>query len=145
MLQRLHLVATLLLLLAVVGLAWSNVAFRREALAQARHQRAEAEARLQEYMARQKARGDPLRIQTGDKLELIDFHGALHTIETVAGDGKILVPEVGWVAVAGLTREEAEALLTKTLAAYFLDPDIKVKVVENEKARVLERVKFDEF
>lgn len=52
---------------------------------------------------------------------------------SVGIDGTIIVPEVGAVHVAGLTRTEIEALLTQKLAPYYKRTDIRVKITANAK------------
>ena len=63
-------------------------------------------------------------------LQIIDsYNEELHNvIESVAADGKVLVPAAGWVPVAGLTREEVEERLNEACKPYFVQTDIKVKV-----------------
>ena len=48
--------------------------------------------------------------------------------EKIAQDGKLLVPQAGWIDVAGLTREEAELVVTKALRVYYVEVDVKLKV-----------------
>ena len=48
--------------------------------------------------------------------------------ERIGIDGTIIVPEVGAVHVAGLTRTEIEALLTQKLAPYYKRTDVRVKI-----------------
>ena len=137
MLQRIHLAVTLLLFVAVLFLAWTSVQSRRtaaraaEVVATQQTARAELRERLTSWLAKQRAH-EPVEhivIRVGDELELIDaYNETMHVTEKVAADGNILVPELGWVRVAGLTREEVEKALTEALVPYFVATDVKVKV-----------------
>ena len=56
----------------------------------------------------------------GDRVTYVDsFNPELLASEVVDIDGTIIVPEVGAVNVAGLTRTEVEALLTQKFSPYF--------------------------
>ena len=55
-----------------------------------------------------------------DELELRDDSHKEHRVtERVARDGKVLLPEIGWVEVVGKTREQIEALLAELYSAYY--------------------------
>lgn len=71
-------------------------------------------------------------VQIGDRLELRDdYHPQeLNRIEEVARDGTVLLPELGHVRVAGLTRPEVEALLRKLYAAHYDQLSLWVRVRE---------------
>ncbi len=71
-------------------------------------------------------------IRVGDQLKIQDFNNVgLDITERVARDGMVLVPDVGWVPVAGLTRAEVEKTLSEAYAPFYASPpDVKVKVVE---------------
>lgn len=144
---RLHAVVTALLLLTVLVLSFvvyssqaAAVAARDVAMREreaALHARAEAEEQvrsLDALLTEYRARVDPqvgveeIVIRVGDELELFDLHGQLRAPVRVAQDGKALIPEVGWVPVAGLTREALERHLTEVLKPYFVEVDIKVLV-----------------
>lgn len=150
MLQRIHLAVTFFLFLAVGFLAWTNLESRRAATMAAEMAMAardEAEFRLQEALdAEQRARAkvDHIVIEVGDQLEIIDSYNSLRVAETVAADGKVLLPEAGWVDVAGLTREEAEKRLTAALRPFFVEVDIKVKV-KDPAVEKLHSVEFEAF
>ncbi|MCP3918597.1 MAG: hypothetical protein GY711_23870 [bacterium] len=64
----------------------------------------------------------------GDRLKVtnVKHRGGPQAVQTVARDGKILLPELGWVHVAGETREDVEALLTKSYEPFYTDIDIKI-------------------
>jgi hypothetical protein len=139
MLQRIHFVVTVLLLVAVLGLAWAGQQSAREAARateMAMAARAEALERM-EAASRARQRVEHIVIEVGDELQLVDaYNPDLCCKVTVAADGKILVPEVGWVAVAGLTREDAEKTLTEVLSRYYVECDVKV-VVQPEQIHAL--------
>jgi protein involved in polysaccharide export with SLBB domain len=48
-------------------------------------------------------------------------------------DGTVILPELGAVVVAGLTRTQIEALLTEKYSQYYDRLDIKVRIVTNNK------------
>jgi protein involved in polysaccharide export with SLBB domain len=74
-------------------------------------------------------------VAIGDSLTVTDaFNEELSNINaTVDIDGTILLPELGSVAVAGLTRTEIEALLMEKYSSYFESLDIRVKIVTHGK------------
>lgn len=60
------------------------------------------------------ARTDYARLAVGDRIRLVDLTGRHTDVEgtlTVQGDGNVLLPELGWVDVTGLTRPELESML----------------------------------
>ncbi len=131
MLQRIHFVITLLLLVAI-GFSMVQIAELHGAL------RASNQA-MDPLMF---SRGSPLVIGIGDTLRIEDFAspGSFDAEETVAIDGNALFPEIGWVAVAGLTRPEAEVLLSELYKPYYaITPDIKVRVKKVYETRVANR------
>ncbi len=135
MLQRIHLAVTVFLLAAVVFLIWTNQRATATAREIAQAARAEAEQRMLAALdALRRARSEPVEhivIGVGDVLEINDsYNQELCVTEKVAADGKVLLPDAGWVHVAGLTRQEAEQLLTEACRPYFVEVDIKVKVTE---------------
>lgn len=135
MLHRIHAGATLLLFLSVLFLLYDGRmrAARSEALAQQFRQEAELAMHRAEEARRGRNPVESIVIRVGDRLELVDFvNPDLNVSEEVAADGKILVPDLGWFAVAGLTREEAEAALSEALGAYFVSVDVKLKVHSEE-------------
>lgn len=70
----------------------------------------------------------------GDRVQYIDrYNPELAGIETVDIDGTIVLPEVGAVPVAGLTRTEVEALLTQRFSPYYQRNDIRVTLATSPK------------
>lgn len=66
----------------------------------------------------------------GDVLALSDaYHEELNLNATVDIDGTVLLPELGAVLVAGLTRSQIEALLMEKYSPYYDFLDIKAKIV----------------
>ncbi len=65
--------------------------------------------------------GDSIRYTDTLNVELTD-------VVQVDIDGTVILPEVGAVHVAGLTRTELEALLTQKFAPYFQRNDVKVEI-----------------
>ena len=142
MLQRIHLAVTVLLFVAVLVLAWSARRSNLSAADVARALRAEMAER--EAAARQPV--EHVIVEVGDRLQLVDEYNpdAVHGTVTVAEDGKIPVPEVGWVFVAGKTREDVEQELTDVLKPYFLDSKVRV-IVLKMSANELGPVLFEAF
>ena len=126
MLQRIHFALTVVLVaaLAFVGLEFFSL---REAV----HRMGDGGLTMMPF--RGFGRGMEVRVGIGDKLEIQDFGGSgLQLIEKVALDGKALLPELGWVDVVGLTREEAEKKLSELYRPYYAhEPDIKIRVEES--------------
>ncbi len=137
MLQRVHLAVTLMLLVGVLFLAWSN---HRSGLAAARASEVAAMMRedvqrvMGEAAERERLAPEPVEhivIGVGDELELSDDYGNLaKERQEVALDGKVLLPDAGWVHVAGMTREEVEEALTRALAPYYVASQVRVKVTK---------------
>ncbi|MCK6446302.1 MAG: polysaccharide biosynthesis/export family protein [Planctomycetes bacterium] len=68
-------------------------------------------------------------VTLGDTLSIADsYHPELGGAYTVDIDGTIVLPEVGAVYVAGLTRTELEAFLMQKYSPYFAKLDIKVRL-----------------
>ncbi len=79
--------------------------------------------------ARRPEQVDTIVLGVGDIIELVDEnHADLHAVERVGRDGQVLVPSVGWVMLAGLSRSDAEAAVTKAAALYYADPLVRIKV-----------------
>lgn len=73
-------------------------------------------------------------LSIGDRVQYIDsYNPDVNGIEIVDVDGTIVVPEVGAVPVAGLTRTEVEALLTQRFSPYFQRNDIKVTIATSSQ------------
>jgi protein involved in polysaccharide export with SLBB domain len=70
-----------------------------------------------------------------DRIAIEDSYNPELRIETavVDIDGTVILPELGAVVVAGLTRTQIEALLTEKYSQYYDRLDIKVKIVTNNK------------
>jgi len=63
----------------------------------------------------------------GDRVQYVDrYNPEVAGVEQVDIDGTIVLPEVGAIPVAGLTRTEVEALLTQRFSPYFQRNDIRV-------------------
>lgn len=136
LMQRLHRALTGVLLLAVGLLLWSQHVARARAQVSAQEALLEL-GQVRELLERSRAAAlEPLEhivIGVGDVLELIDpYNETLNVTRSVAADGQFLVPELGWVYLAGLTREEAEATLNQRLEDYFVETDVKVMVQQYE-------------
>jgi protein involved in polysaccharide export with SLBB domain len=69
-------------------------------------------------------------VDIGDRINYVDtINPDVNGVgERVDIDGTIFLPEVGAVHVAGRTRSEIEALLTKKLAPYYKQTDIQVQI-----------------
>lgn len=68
----------------------------------------------------------------GDQIAIWDPHENELQIPRlrVGEDGKVLLPRLGSVLVAGLTAEQVESVLAERYAPYFEDLDIDVRIVE---------------
>ena len=126
MMRRIHLATTALLALAALGFAWQTVSLRERAA------RTEQELHHRLDALHDLAKGpepETITIRVGDSVEVESgIAPELNRVETVAADGKVLVPPVGWVHVAGLTREEAETFLRAKLETYYVEVDAFVRV-----------------
>jgi protein involved in polysaccharide export with SLBB domain len=68
-------------------------------------------------------------VTIGDSILIQDaYQEELTTVETVDIDGTIVLPEIGAVHVAGLTRSDLEAFLLQKYSPYFEQLDIEVKI-----------------
>lgn len=68
-------------------------------------------------------------VTLGDQVAITDeIHPELTTTEVVDVDGTIVLPEIGAVHVAGMTRSELEAFLTQKYTPYYDAMAIKVKL-----------------
>jgi hypothetical protein len=139
--KRLHLALTTVLALGVAYLVLAQRQTTMRARLEAEHAR-ELAAQLQDRLQERQRPGpvEHIVIGVGDELGLVDFTQS-NTLYLpgnsmrVAADGKVLVPDVGWIHVAGLTREEAEARLTEALAPYHDGIDVKVIVTSAGEPR----------
>lgn len=84
-------------------------------------------------------------VEVRDRLQLLDEYNpdALRGTVTVAQDGKIPLPDAGWVFVAGMTREEVEQELTRVLSRYFVQSE--VRVIVKKPAEELRSLLFEAF
>lgn len=128
--KRLHLALTIVLAVGIVVTLLIN----RQATALARRSAEEArmEAAHAMELLREQERPEPVEhivIEVGDELQLVNVTDDVPMgAQRVAADGKILLPGAGWFRVAGLTREDAEAAVTKALKAYEANIDVKIVV-----------------
>ncbi len=68
-------------------------------------------------------------VTIGDTVQMQDaYHNELNQANEVEIDGTIVLPELGAVAVAGLTRTDLESLLTEKYSPYYEQLDIKVRI-----------------
>lgn len=68
-------------------------------------------------------------VTIGDSILIHDaYQGELDSVETVDIDGTIVLPELGAVHVAGLTRSDLEAFLLQKYSPYYEQLDIEVKI-----------------
>jgi len=76
----------------------------------------------------------PVVVEVGDVIETFDQHRQVDFSEQVAvqPDGKVLLHDVGWVEVAGLTREGVENRLTEAYAPYYQDLTVNVIIHKRE-------------
>lgn len=147
MLQRIHFVVTILLLLAVLVLTWSTNR-SSQAAAQAAEVAAALRAEMGARAAQEREAPEPVAdviVEVGDKIQFIDEFNPneIKGVVDVAEDGKIPLPHAGWVFVAGLTREQVEEALTKSLAPYFVESE--VRVIVKKKASSFESTTFTEY
>ena len=123
--NRLHVVLTAALAAAVVWLLLENV-----------RERERAAIAMHEFIALREGQPDDgppapaeIVLQVGDYVEIIDLLGVVpHVHEQVALDGKLLVPDVGWVGVAGLTRAEAEATVNNACQPFYTQANVRLRV-----------------
>lgn len=81
--------------------------------------------------------GEPYTVKAGDVLDIAVWgEEQLEKTVRVLPDGSMSFPLVGSVAIAGLSVEEAEALLAARIAEYVPAPDVSIIVAESEGSRV---------
>lgn len=75
-------------------------------------------------------------VSIGDRVVVFDVLNPelIDATQTVRIDGKILLPEIGLVPVAGLTRNDLEAVLTERYSLYFEETDIVVDIASTGKS-----------
>ena len=72
-------------------------------------------------------------VTIGDSFSYRDeYETELNDLATVDIDGTVILPQVGAVAVAGMTRTEIEALLTQKFSPYYERIDIKVVRIQTK-------------
>jgi len=131
MLQRINLALTGILGITVIWMFVQNHHLRvQTVLAQDRMMAFSEAINLERERATQV---ETIEIAVGDEIEVHDMagHWVPFTVR-VARDGKLLLPEVGWVDVAGLQRQAAEERVTKVLSQYFQGVDVKLVVLDAE-------------
>jgi len=109
MLQRLHLALTIVLLISTVGFGIAHFARRQElSLALQGGSRS-----IWDFHSPYEKRD--VVIGVGDTIDVIktETWATVAPDAVVAADGCVLLPGVGWVEVIGLTRPEAEELISK--------------------------------
>ena len=135
MLQRFHLVISIVLVLALGAMLLQNrrlAAMQLEAANAAMARAEEALRAERELLERYQPEGE-LVFAVGDVLEVRDLAGYLdRSIEVVQPDGKLPLPDSGWVDVAGKARTEVEAAVREAYVAYYSEP-IDVKLVVREE------------
>jgi len=136
MMQRLNLIATtaLLALVLVFGVRSLSLASTVADLVDRLDGRV---VTLEEKLApKEEPTSSPAKIYVdlGDRIELRDNYQPteLNVLEEVERDGTVLLPILGHVHVAGMTREEVELFLREKYAPYFDVLDLYVKVHERE-------------
>ena len=79
-------------------------------------------------------------IDTGDTL-FIDFYPAEELTNTykVSAEGEILLPKLDETYVRGLTTSELQNLLQKRYLEFLIEPELKVRIAEFKRLRVLIR------
>ena len=131
MLQRINLAVTVILGLGVIWMFFQNHHLKAEQ-ARALEHAMSVRAQLMDRMERAKP-VEYIEVAEGDELELHDMQRNWEPFRVrVARDGKILLPDAGWVHVSGLSREKAEALLTNVYSEYYAGIDVKIVVLDDE-------------
>ena len=136
MLHRIHFVLTCLLAAALVGFLVKDHVRGKEALRTENTLRAQVEMLMHSMVApAPPAPAEHVVLQVGDTVEIRDHYNQfVQATKTVAADGKLLVPNAGWVQVAGMTREEAETYITTKLAPFYMKTDVTLEVLPRREA-----------
>ena len=74
--------------------------------------------------------------QVGGSLTLVERSGSPHDFcreYTIQRDGMVLLPEIGWLFVAGKSRPEIEATITELYGKYYSKPPVIDVVVGDPK------------
>ena len=121
MLQRIHFATTTLLFAAVVWFGFQAHSNARVVRALKSSGVAAAPLEL-----------EPVVIQRGDSIELQSAYSAaqLNCTVEVASDGTALLPEVGHILLAGMTRDEAEAQLMERYSPYYDMLQLRIRVIK---------------
>lgn len=69
-------------------------------------------------------------LRVGDTVSYCDSLSGVSGTGKIARDGELLLPDVGWFHLEGLSRPAAERALTEAFLAYYEDVDIKLELVE---------------
>lgn len=65
--------------------------------------------------------------QVGGSLTLVERSGSRHDFcreYTIQRDGMVLLPEIGWLFVAGISRPDIEATITELYGKYYSKPPV---------------------
>jgi hypothetical protein len=123
----------LLTTLAAGYVLYTRARMAQEMAMAARMEALEAEQRAHEVSA---TAPKEIVVAIGDELELVDHSDRLVLGEraVVQPDGKVLLPWIGWLDVAGLTREQVELRLLEAYASQFEPPVTLYVIVHKPKA-----------
>jgi Polysaccharide biosynthesis/export protein len=124
-------VVTLALLATITGSYWLYTRARMaQDMAMAARMQAMEEAAERARESEAKSQPQEIVVEIGDSLELVETYGRvrLPTPAVVQSDGKALIPEAGWVDVAGLSREQVEQRLRERLAPFYEELNLFVVV-----------------
>ena len=131
MLVRIQWVLIALLLLSTVAVGLISRQSAVEARMQAERAMMESRDRL-EMLAQIRARTpvDAIVVEVGNILETFDRSRQrdFGTQTVVQRDGQALFPEIGWIEVAGKTRQEVEEMLTVAYRNVYEDITVDVVV-----------------
>lgn len=125
MLQRLHLATTALLAAVVV---WFGYRAQENARVVAALQSTDASSRAALPL-------EPVIVERNDAIVLRSpGRSELQGVDSmVDSDGTVLLPELGHVFLAGMTRDEAEATLREAYAPYFDGLDLHIRVIKAQR------------
>lgn len=125
MLQRLHLATTALLAAAVV---WFGYRAQENA-------RVVAALQSSETSSREALPLEPVVVERDDTIVLLDDynHELQAEMSYVESDGTVLLPVIGRVFLAGMTREEAEELLRDAYAPHFVPLNLHIRVSKPQR------------
>lgn len=120
----------LLATLAAARMFYMRARMAQEVAVAERMQAQEAAHRALAAEAEAKAELQEIVVGVGDALQLVETHGHVQPAQhpVVQSDGKVLIPDAGWVDVAGLTREQVEERLRQRLAPFYEELELYVVV-----------------